>query len=61
MWKNIAEPYGPQMIIWRMNSACWIPNATGAHSEYLILIVCPCNNDCKNAPHFYVKLKSPVL
>jgi len=37
-WKNTAEPDRSQMIIWRMNIACWIPNATGAHSEYVILI-----------------------
>jgi hypothetical protein len=29
------------MTIWRMRIACWIPNATGTHSEYVILIAFP--------------------
>ena len=29
----------PQMTIWRMRVACWIPNGTNTHSEYVILIV----------------------
>jgi hypothetical protein len=37
-WKNIAEPDRPQMTIRRMSIACWIPKATDAHSEYVILI-----------------------
>jgi hypothetical protein len=37
MWKNIVEPGRPQMTIWHMHIACWIPKATNAHSEYLIL------------------------
>ena len=28
MWKNIVEPDRPQMTIWRMRFACWIPKAT---------------------------------
>jgi hypothetical protein len=28
----------PQMTIWRMRIACWIPEATDRHSEYVILI-----------------------
>ena len=27
----------PQMAIWRMRVACWIPKAIDTHSEYLIL------------------------
>jgi len=37
MWKNIAELGRPQMTIWHMDIECWIPKATNAHSEYLIL------------------------
>jgi hypothetical protein len=33
MWKNIVEPGRPQMTIWRMHIACWIPKATNTHSE----------------------------
>jgi len=25
MWKKNVEPDRPQMIIWRMRIACWIP------------------------------------
>jgi hypothetical protein len=28
MCVNIVEPDRPQMIIWRMRIACWIPKAT---------------------------------
>ena len=38
MWKNIVEPARPQMTIWRMRIACWIPKATDTHSEHVILI-----------------------
>ena len=38
MWKNIVQPDRPQMKIWRMRIACWIPKATNTHSEYVILI-----------------------
>ena len=38
MWKNIVEPYSPQMTIWRMRIACWLPTAANTHSEYIILI-----------------------
>jgi len=31
VWKNIEEPDRPQMTIWRMRIACWIPKATNAH------------------------------
>jgi len=38
MWKNIVEPGRPQMTIWRMHIACWIPKGTSTHSKYVILI-----------------------
>ena len=41
MWKNIVEPGRPQMTIWRMRIACWIPKATDTHSEYVILVAFP--------------------
>ena len=41
MWKNIVEPGRPQMTIWRMHIACWIPKATNTHSESGILIAFP--------------------
>ena len=41
MWKNIVEPDRPQLIIWRMRIACWIPKATNTHTKYVILIAFP--------------------
>jgi hypothetical protein len=34
----IVELDRPQMTIWRMRIACWIPKATTTHSEYVILL-----------------------
>jgi hypothetical protein len=33
MWKNIVEWGRPQMTIWRMRIACWIPKATNTHTQ----------------------------
>ena len=41
MWKNIVERDRPQMTVWRMRIACWIPKAADTHTEYVILIVFP--------------------
>jgi hypothetical protein len=41
MWKNIVEPGRPQMTIWRMRIASWIPKAITKYSEYVILIAFP--------------------
>ena len=41
MWKNVVEWGRPQMTIWRMRIACWIPKATNTHSENVILIDFP--------------------
>ena len=35
--KNIVERSRPQMTIWRMHIACWIPRATDAHSSCVII------------------------
>ena len=40
-WKNVVERGRPQMTIWRMRIACWIPKATNTHSEYVMLIAFP--------------------
>jgi hypothetical protein len=37
-WINIIDRGRPQMAIWRIRVACWIPKATNTHSEYVILI-----------------------
>ena len=41
MWKNIVESGRPQMTIWRVCSACWIPKVKNIHSEYVKVIVFP--------------------
>ena len=41
MWKNTVEPDRPQMTIWCMPIACWIPRATNTNSEYEMFIACP--------------------
>jgi hypothetical protein len=41
MWKNITEPGGSQMTIWRKSISCWITKTTDTHSEYVIRIDFP--------------------
>ena len=36
--KNIVKPGWPQMKIWRIRIACWIPKSSNTRSEYVILI-----------------------
>ena len=38
MCKNVVEPNRPQMTVWGMRIAGWIPKATDTLSEYVILI-----------------------
>jgi hypothetical protein len=38
MWENILELERPQMKMWPVCISRWAPNATYAHSEYVILI-----------------------
>ena len=37
-WRNNLEPDMPQMTIWHMRIARWIPKPIDIHSEYVILI-----------------------
>jgi len=41
MWKNIVERGRPQMTIWHMRIAYWIPKATNTHSGCVILTAFP--------------------
>ena len=41
MYKNTVEPERPQMVIWRMCTAYWIPEATNTYSKYVILLTFP--------------------
>ena len=57
MWENVVQPDRPQVTIWRMRIAWWIPKATNTYCrniEYLLLFCC--NNGYKNALHCYVIL-----
>ena len=47
LWHNVqkycrARQFTDDYIIRRMRIACWIIKATNTHSEYLILIILPC-------------------
>jgi hypothetical protein len=38
MWKNIVEQGRPQVTIWRMRCACWIPKATNTYPECVLFL-----------------------
>jgi hypothetical protein len=38
MWEIMIEPDRPQMAIWRMRIACWIPKTTDTHNQCVILV-----------------------
>jgi len=40
-WKNIADPDRPQMTVWCLCIACWIPKSTNTHSGCVIIIALP--------------------
>jgi len=42
------------MTTWRMRFECWIPKATNAHSEYVIIIVLYGYNGSTNASGCYI-------
>ena len=60
MWKNV-ERGRPQMTLWRMRIASWIPKATNTHSGCVILLLFRCNNGYRNDPECYVTRTEPVL
>jgi hypothetical protein len=39
--KKIVQPGRPQVTVWRMRIASWLPKATNTHSEYVTVIVFP--------------------
>jgi hypothetical protein len=61
MWKNIVERGRPQMTIWRMRTACWIPKATNTHSEYVIRIAFPQQQWLYQLPQCYVIHTLPAI
>ena len=38
MKKNIVKPDRPQLTMWRMRIACWVPKATNAHSVCNLIV-----------------------
>jgi hypothetical protein len=60
MWKNYVARDSPQMTIWRMRIPYWIPKATNAHSQCVILLFHG-SSDCTNAPQYYVILTLTVF
>jgi hypothetical protein len=38
MWKEYGRTNRSQMTIWNICIACWVPNNTNTHTEYVILI-----------------------
>jgi len=38
-WKNLLQPFRPQISVWRMRIVCWIPYATNPLPKYIILIL----------------------
>ena len=64
LWDKVEEfcrAGRPQMTIWRMRIACWIPKATNTHSEYVMLLIFHCNNGYTNAPQYCVILTISVV
>jgi hypothetical protein len=56
MWENIVEPNRPQMTIWLMRIACWIPEATDTCCcSAATFIAQTCLTQC------YIVLGLPVL
>ena len=41
MWKDTVEWGRPQVAIWHMRIACWIPNATNKHTGCVIVVAFP--------------------
>jgi hypothetical protein len=41
MWNNFVEGVRPQMTIWKMRIACWIPKDMGTHLEYSVIFAFP--------------------
>jgi len=54
MWKNIVGPDRPQMTIWRMRIACWIPKATNTHTHtHCIITTTTTTNNNNNNNNIY--------
>jgi hypothetical protein len=52
MRANIVQQYRPQMTIWCMRIACWIPKVTDTLSQYVILLLFNGNNGFAKVPQY---------
>jgi len=59
--KNIVERGRPQITIWCMRIAYWIPKATNTLSEYVILVAFHCKYSCTNTPQLPALLKAILI
>jgi hypothetical protein len=41
IWINIAEPNRPKTTLWRARITCWVSKASVTHSEHVVLIAFP--------------------
>jgi len=61
--KNMVELGRPQMTIWHMHFACWIPKATyvRVYSKCVILLLSLSNSGFVNGSQCYMYIASLVL
>ena len=50
VWKNIAVPGRPQMAMWCVHIAGWIPKATNTYSQYTLLTDFPLQQRLQKHP-----------
>jgi hypothetical protein len=66
LWDNVekcgsAREAAESNIMWLMRIAFWLPKSTNKHSEYVIVSLFHCTNDCTNVPQCYIKRTVRVL
>jgi len=54
MCKNFVQLDRPQMTIWRMRSACWLPKLQTHNQNMYYLLFFHCNIGFASAPQYYV-------
>ena len=54
MWKNIVEPDMPQMKIWRVHIACWIPKTTNTNTACAVLTAFPLHESASMLCYTYI-------
>jgi hypothetical protein len=55
MWKDFVKRGRPQMTIWSLRIACWIPKATNKHSQVVqYSLLFHRNNGSMNVPRCYI-------